>query len=57
MSVVRMGRQSSNEPPMEFDFPDWLTATIFMGLCEDSYREDDLLIDIEEEGDVEDGNI
>ena len=53
MSVVRIGRQNSNEPPMEFELPDFMTGCMFMGLIKDSYREDDLLIDMAEEGECD----
>ena len=57
MSVVRIGRHSRNEPPMEFELPDFMTGCMFMGLIKDSYREDDLLIDMAEEGEVNDEQI
>ena len=50
MTVVRMGRTSSNEPPMEFEFPDFMTGCMFMGMIRDHYREDDLIMDMPEEG-------
>ena len=56
MTIVRMGRQDSNEPPMEFELPDFMTGCMFMGFIKDTYREDDLLIDMPEEGDC-DGHI
>ena len=53
MTVVRMGRKDSKEPPMEFELPDFMTGCMFMGFVKDTYREDDLVIDMPEEGDVE----
>ena len=53
MSVVRIGRKNSNDPPMEFELPDFMTGCMFMGLIKDSYREDDLVIDMPEEGEYD----
>ena len=52
MTVIRLGRKNSKEPPLEFEMPDFMTGCMFMGLCKDSYREDDLAIDMPEEGEV-----
>lgn len=53
MTVVRMGRKESKDFPMEFTLPDWMTGNIFINLCKDSYREDDLYIEMVEEGEVD----
>lgn len=53
MTVVRIGRKDGNDMPMEFELPDFMTGCMFMGFMKDTYREDDLLIDMPEEGDVE----
>lgn len=53
MSVVRIGRRDSNEPPMEFELPDFVTASIFEGMIKGYYREDDLVTDMPEEGECD----
>lgn len=52
MCIVRIGRVTSKEP-MQFSFDSTMEAFNFYVEAKESYREDDLVIDIIEEGETE----
>lgn len=49
MTVIRMGKQNSDNP-MEFAFDNPMDAFTLYAIVKDSYREDDLVIEMTEEG-------
>lgn len=52
MTIIRIGKQRSTEA-MEFAFTNAMDAFVFYSTARDSYREDDMVITMTEEGDDE----
>lgn len=52
MTLVRMGKAHENAY-MEFSFDSAMDAFVFYSLTKDAYREDDLVIEMTEEGENE----
>lgn len=50
MTLVRIGKKSENSY-MEFEFASGMDAFVFYSAAKDSYREDDMVITMTEEGD------
>lgn len=50
MTIVKMSRRRDNEP-MQFEFDSTMEAFVFYGIAKDTYREDDMVIEMTEEGD------
>lgn len=49
MTIVRIGKRNENGY-MEFEFPHAMDAFVFYSAAKDAYREDDMVIDMTEEG-------
>ena len=49
MTVIRMGKRNSAEP-LQFSFDNPMDAFTLYAIVKDSYREDDLVIEMTEEG-------
>ena len=53
MTIVRVGRKGKGDC-MEFEFENPMSAFTFYAQAKDSYREDDMFIAMEEEGEKDD---
>lgn len=51
MTVVMIGKKGKKGTGMEFEFESAMDAFTFYAMTKDSYREDDLVIAMVEEGD------
>lgn len=52
MTIVRIGRKNETSC-MEFEFEHPMDAFVFYSTARDTYREDDFVIDMTEEGDTD----
>ena len=51
MTVVTIGRKDGKDFPLQFAFENSMDAFVMYSQAKDTYREDDLVIEMTEEGD------